>query len=449
VIFPRRRWARRAKQKSLEKRLEAIEVSLAGTISGLGGTRRALTVEVGDVQRKLEADEVLVEFIRYLHCLEPGKSELRYGAVIFARDADPHWVSLGTAEPIDRAVALGAEAVRGETDETTLRGILQELWQRVWQPVENQLLPTAKRLILSPDGPLCTVSFAVLLAADDRFVAEKWPLRYVASGRDLLRDITARHNGTVAIFADPDFDLAAGASKPLEVGSLAMRSTDLRQLREVAFRRLDGAARESVAVAAAAVRHGFKVQTFVGSEAAKSRLDELAAPHVLHFATHGFLLPANNGAFANPMRRSGLALAGANSTLAAWAHGEAPPSESDGLLTAEQVSSLDLGGTWLVTLWACETGLGEVAAGEGVMGLRRGFVQAGAQNLLMTLWPIDDQTTVDIMLDFYDRAFVSNNAPEAFSNVQRDWLVKLHKERGLLAAVRLAGAFIMSSQGRP
>jgi CHAT domain-containing protein len=81
------------------------------------------------------------------------------------------------------------------------------------------------------------------------------------------------------------------------------------------------------------------------------------------------------------------------------------------------------------------------------MGLRRGFVQAGAQHLLMTQWPISDETTVAIMLDFYDAAFKTGNAAQALSDTQRDWLVKLRKERGLLAAVRLAGPFIMSSQG--
>jgi CHAT domain-containing protein len=78
-------------------------------------------------------------------------------------------------------------------------------------------------------------------------------------------------------------------------------------------------------------------------------------------------------------------LAGANSTIAAWKRGEAPPIEEDGTLTAEDVSTLDLKGTWLVALSACDTGSGEARAGEGVMGLRRGFVEAGTQNLLITL----------------------------------------------------------------
>ena len=147
------------------------------------------------------------------------------------------------------------------------------------------------------------------------------------------------------------------------------------------------------------------------------------------------------------MHRSGLALAGAQRTLEAWAKGEAPPNDNDGIVTAEEVGGLKLKGTWLVVLSACETGTGQAKAGEGVMGLRRGFIQAGAQNLLMTLWPISDETTVQIMLDFYDRAFASGNAPQSLLDVQREWLVKLRKEKGLLYAVNRAGPFIMSSQG--
>jgi CHAT domain-containing protein len=151
----------------------------------------------------------------------------------------------------------------------------------------------------------------------------------------------------------------------------------------------------------------------------------------------------------NPMHRSGLALAGAQTTLTAWARDEVPSTESDGIVTAEEVGGLKLDTTWLVALSACETGSGEARAGEGVMGLRRGFVQAGTQNLLMTLWSISDEITVQIMIDFYDAAFRTGNAPRALADTQRDWLVKLRKERGLLTAVQLAGPFIMSSQGKP
>jgi CHAT domain-containing protein len=83
------------------------------------------------------------------------------------------------------------------------------------------------------------------------------------------------------------------------------------------------------------------------------------------------------------------------------------------------------------------------------MGLRRGFIEAGAQNLLMTLWPISDEVTVQIMGDFYEAAHKTADAPLALAGVQRDWLLKLRRDQGLVQAVSLAGPFIISSQGKP
>jgi CHAT domain-containing protein len=237
----------------------------------------------------------------------------------------------------------------------------------------------------------------------------------------------------------------------------------MRDLESILFLPLPGTEAEAAALEK---RAGKSAKVFLGPNATEAELRKVDSPHVLHLATHGFFLPEvelggqelNNplqlgedipkGKLVNPMHRSGLALAGAETTLQAWARGEVPPTENDGIVTAEEAGGLKLDGTWLVVLSACETGSGQARAGEGVMGLRRGFIQAGTQNLLMTLWSISDETTVQIMFDFYDAAFKSGNAPQALADVQRDWLVKLRKERGLLDAVRLAGPFIMSSQGK-
>ena len=148
------------------------------------------------------------------------------------------------------------------------------------------------------------------------------------------------------------------------------------------------------------------------------------------------------------MQRSGVALAGAQVTLDAWQRGEIPRTDDDGILTAEEVSALSLRDTWLVVLSACDTGIGELRFGEGVMGLRRGFVQAGVQNLLMTLWPVFDKSSGEFMLDFYNVVQRTGNAPEALASVQRDWLVGVRAKHGLSAAVVLGGPFILSSQGQ-
>ena len=235
------------------------------------------------------------------------------------------------------------------------------------------------------------------------------------------------------------------------------------------FVSLTGTQKESEELIKKFVGWGWTPTDFTAKEATKEALLKIHSPYILHLATHGFFAKEDPTAtqpepeallndrqsvikskfFKNPMHRSGLALAGAQTTIEAWKRDEVPPVENDGILTAEDVSTLDLQGTWLVTLSACDTGSGEARAGEGVMGLRRGFIQAGAQNLLMTLWPISDEVTVQIMSDFYDAAHNSGNAPEALAEVQRNWLVKLRTEKGLAQAVNLAGPFIMSSQGKP
>jgi CHAT domain-containing protein len=233
----------------------------------------------------------------------------------------------------------------------------------------------------------------------------------------------------------------------------------------LSFQELGGTQKESAKLLLKFGAWGWQATSLSGQKASKRALLDLHGPYILHLATHGFFEPDDSSSqaksnesqspadnsdltkarfFKNPMHRSGLALAGANTTIEAWKRGEASPIDQDGILTAEDVSTLDLNGTWLVTLSACDTGSGEVRAGEGVMGLRRGFIEAGAQNLLMTLWPISDEATVQIMSDFYDAAHESGSAPEALAEVQRNWLVKLRNEKGLAQAVSLAGPFIMS-----
>ena len=147
------------------------------------------------------------------------------------------------------------------------------------------------------------------------------------------------------------------------------------------------------------------------------------------------------------MLRSGLALAGAKSTLDFWKKGTSVPPANDGILTAEEAASLDLAGTWLTVLSACDTGSGVARSGEGVLGLRRAFAMAGTQNLLLTLWPVSDSFTKDFMVSFYEEALKTGNAPRAMAKVQRDWLVKKREERSISQAVKLAGPFVLTFRG--
>jgi tetratricopeptide (TPR) repeat protein len=455
-----------AEKQVLSKRVEELEAELARHFEGLGKARRALGVTVVQVQTALGKDNELIELLRYKHYLGKNRSEPRYGAIVIGSQGEPKWVPLGRADRIDDKIKLYQRSVRGKTDERTLSAALHALHDQVWAPIEKMLPTGTSTVIISPDGELNFISFATLLSSDDKFVGEKYSIRYVASGRDLLREMksTADVQTTMSLFANPDFGKTAELQQVDQKNAVALRSIEMHDLSSISLPQLPGTEKESATLETRANKSGWQSRVYVGSKATETELRQVNSPRVLHLATHGFFLPEIDpgksddssqrekeipkGKLVNPMHRSGLALAGAQTTLQAWGRGEVPPTENDGIVTAEEVGGLKLSKTWLVVLSACDTGGGEAKAGEGVMGLRRGFVQAGTQNLLMTLWPISDETTVQIMLDFYDRAFKSSNAPQALADTQRDWLVKLRKEHGLLAAVRLAGPFIMSSQGK-
>jgi CHAT domain-containing protein/Tfp pilus assembly protein PilF len=438
--------------RKLTDEIEQLEGSLARHVTGLGNARQALRVTVDEVRNAIPTNAALVECVRYRHYQGFRKSEYRYGAAIVTRCGEPKWVCLGSADAIERAVRLYQDFVRNEIedpDDSLLRRALRGLYQQLWAPIESSLPAGTKTIIMSPDDRLNFISYATLLATNDQFLAEKYSLRYVTSGRDLLRTIKTPESADMVIFAAPDY-ATKGAAKPETSGLY------LEPLPELAT--------NAAGLEARAKKWNWPVRVYLGADAAEKQLHAIRAPRILHLSTHGFFLPvvigsvertpyspianaASGVVLVNPMRRSGVALARAQDTLDAWAHGQVPPASDDGILTAEEVGGMNLDGTWLVTLAACDTGTGTSVASEGVMGLRRGFIQAGAQNLLMTLWPVAVDETDDFLLDFYSAVHKSGCAPEALANVQRDWLVRTRARKGLFAAVFFAGPFVLNAQG--
>jgi len=202
------------------------------------------------------------------------------------------------------------------------------------------------------------VPFQALVDEHGVYLVERYSVSYLSSGRDLLR-LQARRpvHHPPLIFADPLFGEPPATPSP--AGS-----------EDLYFPPLPGTAREAQAIQALFP----DARLLSGSEATESALKLADAPAILHIATHGFFLPQADGSARNPLLRSGLALAGAN--------------RREGLFTALEASGLNLWGTELVNLSACDTGVGEVRDGEGVYGLRRAFVLAGAESLVMTLWPV-------------------------------------------------------------
>jgi CHAT domain-containing protein/Tfp pilus assembly protein PilF len=441
-----------ADRQKLEQEEQQLEASLADKGVGSGQTRRALATDVSAVREALPGDSALVEYVAYNRYTGRLGFEPFYGAVVLTRDAPCQWVPLGPAAEIDARVRLDQKYMRRRVREAVLAEVLHGLYQSLGQPVIAALPAGIHRLVLSPDGELNFVSFATLLDDGGHFLAENFELNYVSSGRDLLeRPGLMPRTKRLVVFADPDYDHLPNSAAP----SRPAKADPVRD--DSLLPPLPGTEREAVFLQEEARREGLEATVYRGADASEANLAGEVSPYVLHLATHGLYLseddapnlppgPGDEGkALAEqPMTRSLLALAGAAVTLRDWKSGVFPPPENDGLLTAQKAAGLSLDQTWLVVLSACDTGTGEARKGEGVLGLRRGFAEAGARNLLMTLWTADDAETADLMEAFYRQALQTGDAPGALARVQRSSLEELRRREGLSEAVRKAGPFILS-----
>lgn len=427
------------------ERVEELEREIAGAGADLGRPRRALLVTLRQVQEALPEDAVLIEFLRFRKRLSETENVFAYGAAVISSEKIA-WVPLGPAEAIESELKAYRKAARRYSERSTTR-TTRALYDTVWKPLLSEIPKTTKTVVLSPDGQLNFLSFATLLSPNDRLLAQDYLVTYVTSGRDLLREFKSRASvKNAVILGNPNFD-AKGKG-------------------ESTFAPLPGTSVECTALQRMLAQAGLDVQLKMEETATEESLQMLDSPGILHLATHGFFLSndvfqqSGTRAFRplvqkanskpvvsiSPMERSGLAFSGANSSISDWTGGAAR-SGLDGLLTAQEAGALSLERTWLVTLSACETGVGEARPGEGVMGLRRGFSQAGARHVLMTLWPVADEETAAFMAEFYEAA-LAENPTRAMAETQRKWLTRLRKEQGLAAAVNLAGPFVLTFQGK-
>lgn len=430
-----------------EREIEKLETQLARNFSRLGAPRRALRITAAEVSATLPPDGALVEYIRYDHYLPTGGAESRYGAVVITRDRPAVWVGLDACAKVDPLIDTYASSVLGRTDEETLHDTLRGLHDQLWQPVAATLPTGTQRAVISPDGKLNALSFATFLDKADQFLAASVELCYTATGRDLLQDTGPLPDSpSMLVLANPAFSKTAPPALITDAGEFR----NIRTLGDLSLPPLPGTEEEARLLTETARKAKLKeFDVLVGEEATEDALRALpAAPAILHLATHGFF-PDTLDASSNPMYSSGLALAGATSTLAAWKVNRTPDSRSDGILTAAEIGTLPLEDTWLLALSACGTGLGEAVAGEGILGLRRGIAQATRAHQLLTLWSIGDHATPDLMDAFYHRVFSGVHPGSALWQVQREQLAAIRKTNGLLRAVQDAGPFVIAISGKP
>ncbi len=462
--------------QELETLIAQDEQLLARQSSGVARLSFLREVAPDQLALRLPKDAVLVEFVRIQDWAEAAQGfgdTGRYLAFVLTPDNRVALADLGDAGRIDGAVVAALEAINSPNFVRDPAGAsrqadaaLTALYGLTVAPLRAHLA-AQQRLIISADGELNKVPFVALRSPQGRYLIEDYIISYVATGRDLLRQAPPKASGgDLFLVADPTFD-AAEVLAPLTSPVRGGRAAELR----IKWPRLPGTALEAQSIPPLVT--GSSKVVLTGKDATEAAVQarlSSSPPRVVHFATHGYflkdqvvplsrledLIGADSGlttrapevvtlevpswfsADEDPeagtraistMGRSLLALAGANFAVTA-------EPANDGILTALEITGWDLRSTELVVLSACQTALGEVSVGQGVFGLRRAFALAGAQNLVMSLWPVSDQVTLEQMQRFYQELGRGRSTADALRQAQ-------------LETIRLSPAEMQRRFGQP
>ncbi len=412
--------------------VERLEVELADRSRKYRDHRVSRTVDWKQVRSQLPQDSALLSLRAFIPIdFKTGdRGKLHWLALLIPANPEdgPELLlqDLGPITPI--ALAHGTLRKTGSKESA------QAFYQRLFGKLDAELTKY-DRLYIAADSLLDLVAFARLVVPDGRYWIERQELRQIQTGRDLVKsgsDPASTAKGMIA-YGGVDYANfpAAGATPSIPVatqpamdGLIAMTQR-LRDERE-GFKNLKFTGSEAKAVGQLyRDTDNRKAQVWRGRDASETRLKSrlkplVSPPRILHLATHGFFLPEKAQHTERPMTLAGLALAGANAGM----KGERSPAREDGVLYALEVQDLNLEGTELVTLSACDTGQGEVDYSEGVYGLVRAFRIAGARNLLMTLWPLNDHLAAAFMRDFYFKWFQGpkRHPAEVLRETQLAWI---------------------------
>ena len=451
------RTERETKRQELQTELGALEVRLAQQHELAATIFESRDLTVTEIARSLPPESVLVDFIQYGRYDFDAKTnqwkEQRYAAYLtFPRARDStnvvvERVDLGGAALINEALGIIAKRFSAKPPQYLAKDLpaaFQRLSDLVYAPLTKHLT-NSSHLIICPDGELSRLPFE-MLPIGNKFLVEEKTISYVTSGREVVRVAANQSNSkphTQAakslVMGNPDFDFdlaSARQSNPaVQLASVTLPLHSLsRDFRGLNFKPLPGAEGEARSVAKLL---GTDTTLRLGAEAREAELKAVKSPRVLHLATHGFFLsdqefqrtnsvawdsgftrvgPLKGGSpddWENPLVRCGIALAGANRTPQIT-----NAIAEDGVLTGLEASLLNLQGTELVILSACDSGTGELKIGEGVMSLRRAFRIAGAETVLASHWSVSDKATSRLMTEFMRRWRAGEPRAQAWREAQ-------------------------------
>jgi CHAT domain-containing protein len=437
-------WRRRFDELEAEK--EKLETELARGSEAFRHFRELRQATAEQVSAALPPGAALVDFFQYRHATPPPERkgpfeyEDRLLAFVLVAGRAPALVFLGPAKPVEKAVESWRSPVQAIPPDKVDNNAVRELTRLVWQPLQAQLAGI-RNVLIAPNGPLCALPFAALPGPKPgSYLIEEWSIGYVTSGRHILELVASERSASKGLLAVGDLHFGSPPDTPLAAPLPA-------RLRKPTWRYLAGTGVEVERIAEvfrATFGGEAPPRLLTGEEGSVARLKRELTPaadmprwRYLHLATHGYFesltpetfqkarspwevyftsLQVFRTYYRNPLLASGLVLAGANR------------SPDEGILTAEEIADLDLRGVELAFLSACETGLGRVEGGEGVLGLQRAFQAAEARTLVTSLWSVNDAATSVLVEEFYTNLW-QKKLPKLEALRQAQLTVLRHPER--------------------
>ena len=393
------------------------------------------------IANKLKMNEASIEFFTY-----NTANKVYYAAMIVKKGyTRPVVVSLFDNNAFDSVI----NKTRGSKKEVTINlryAKNNQLYELIWSPLEKHLAGIST-VFFSPSGILHKIPFAALAITDSLRLSDRYRLFQLNTTGSVADFI---HNNIITsgklclyggIFYDGDTIALKQAAVQYHSSYLVSRSLPDDLERGNIYQYLPNSRSEVDTISFLAKEKGFSTISHTGWDATEESIKSLSganSPEILHIATHGFFFPdpkvkpdnsvASEGKVFrqsdNPLIRSGLTMAGANY---AWDN-KPVTGIQDGILTAYEVSNLNLSNTKLAVLSACETGLGDIQGNEGVYGLQRAFKIAGVKNLIMSLWDVPDAETAEFMTTLYKKIFDGLSIEDAFINTQTEMKNKYRNE---------------------
>ncbi|MFN3404683.1 MAG: tetratricopeptide repeat protein [Cytophagaceae bacterium] len=420
---------------SLEKAANDVEKKLSLRSELFKNTNEIQNYSWKDIQKKLKDDEAAIEIIRFAHFKFDSAgtyTDSVYYAALIVTGKDKHFPRM----------VLMKEGLQMENKylkyyKNCIRFQMQDTlsYKMFWSKIHKELTNVSK-VYVSPDGVYNSINLNTLLNPQtSAYLLDEMEIHNISNSKDLLTPKSGKKAKNIAV-------LAGNPNYVFETTVSTVKDTKREATIASLLNPLPGTREEIKKLSETLNKNGWQTTVYAEENASEKNLKALDHPKIVHIATHGFFeKDTDGGSSENPLLRSGLMLAGASVTLYNKSNTIYNPEKmendyEDGILTAYEAMNLNLEGTDLVVLSACETGLGEVKNGEGVYGLQRSFIIAGAQSVVISLWKVNDETTQKLMTLFYQELMKTPNKKKAFFSAQ----TKLKQE---FSDPYFWGAFIM------